>query len=730
MKRITALLTLILTMTLVSCKSDKHAGENPFFAEWNTPYGVPPFDRIAPEHFLPALERGMSLHDAEIDAITSDNDAPTFENVILAYDRSGRMLAQTELIFGMLCAAENTPEMQALQERVMPLLAAHADKILLNEKLFERVKAVYDRRGALEFDAEQNRLLEKTYRDFVRAGALLDAEQKARLKAINGELSLAAVKFGQNILAENGNYALVLESADLDGIPSNVRDQAREKAEATGKKGKKGKYVFTLHKPSLIPFLTYSQKRELREEIYKAYLNRCNNGDEYDNKQLINDFIRLRTEKAHLLGYPSYADYVVADEMAGTTDAVYKLLNEIWTPALERAKGELAEMEELFRKDYPDGEFASWDWWYYAEKVRKQKYQLEEELLRPYFSLENVQSGIFFLANRLYGITFRPIVVPLYHPDAIAYEVLDADESHLGVLYFDYFPRDGKSQGAWCGNYVEQTYEDGKRVAPVVSIVCNFTRPTSNAPALLTLDETETLFHEFGHALHFLFHDVKYRGLTEVEGDFVELPSQLMENGAFDPEVLKQYAVHYRSNEVIPEYLVAKLRRSELFNQGFMTTELIAASLSDMDIHSITEYEPFDPMEFERKALTEKRGLIPQIEPRYRYPYFSHIFDGGYSAGYYFYTWAEVLDKDVFEAFRESGDLFNKRIADDFRRKILARGGSEDGMTMYRDFRGKDPDKRAMLCSRGLWNEPEPADSLAGSPEPAEGFRVKAVPEN
>ena len=721
MKRITALLTLILTMTLVSCKSDKHAGENPFFAEWNTPYGVPPFDRIAPGHFLPALERGMSLHDAEIDAITSDNDAPTFENVILAYDRSGRMLAQTELIFGMLCAAENTPEMQALQERVMPLLAAHADKILLNEKLFERVKAVYDRRGALELDAEQSRLLEKTYRDFVRAGALLDAEQKARLKAINGELSLAAVKFGQNILAENGNYALVLESADLDGIPSNVRDQAREKAEATGKKGK---YVFTLHKTSLIPFLTYSQKRELREEIYKAYLNRCNNGDEYDNKQLINDFIRLRTEKAHLLGYPSYADYVVADEMAGTTDAVYKLLNEIWTPALERAKGELAEMEELFRKDYPDGEFASWDWWYYAEKVRKQKYQLEEELLRPYFSLENVQSGIFFLANRLYGITFRPIVVPLYHPDAIAYEVLDADESHLGVLYFDYFPRDGKSQGAWCGNYVEQTYEDGKRVAPVVSIVCNFTRPTSNAPALLTLDETETLFHEFGHALHFLFHDVKYRGLTEVEGDFVELPSQLMENWAFDPEVLKQYAVHYRSNEVIPEYLVAKLRRSELFNQGFMTTELIAASLSDMDIHSITEYEPFDPMEFERKALTEKRGLIPQIEPRYRYPYFSHIFDGGYSAGYYFYTWAEVLDKDVFEAFRESGDLFNKKIADDFRRKILARGGSEDGMTMYRDFRGKDPDKRAMLRGRGLLNEPEPSgEDAAPAAETASAAR-------
>jgi peptidyl-dipeptidase dcp . metallo peptidase. MEROPS family M03A len=555
----------------------------------------------------------------------------------------------------------------------------------------------------------------------VRAGALLDAERKARLKAINEELSLTAVKFGQNLLAENNNYALELASSDLDGIPATARDLAREKAEAMGRKGK---YVFTLHKPSLIPFLTYSSKRELREQIYKAYLNRCNNGDEYDNKQLINDFIRLRTEKAHLLGYPSYAAYVVDDEMAGTTDAVYGLLEEIWTPALESAKGELAEMEELFRKDFPEGEFASWDWWYYAEKVRKQKYALDEEMLRPYFSLENVQGGIFFLANRLYGITFRPIVVPLYHPEAVAYEVLDVDQSHLGVLYFDYFPRDGKSQGAWCGNYVEQTYEDGKRVAPVVSVVCNFTRPAGGNPALLTLDETETLFHEFGHALHFLFHDVKYRGLAEVEGDFVELPSQLMENWAFDPEVLKQYAVHYRSNEVIPKYLVDKLRRSELFNQGFMATELIAASLSDMDIHSITEYEPFDPMAFERKALTEKRGLIPQIEPRYRYPYFSHIFDGGYSAGYYFYTWAEVLDKDAFEAFRESGDLFNKKIAGDFRRKILARGGSEDGMTMYRDFRGKDPDKRAMLRGRGLLNEPEPSgEDAAPAAETASAAR-------
>ena len=726
MKRIIGLSTLFLAMTLVCCKSEKRTGENPFFVEWNTPYGVPPFDRIAPEHFLPALERGMSLHDAEIDAITSNNDEATFENVILAYDNSGKMLAQVSLIFEMLCAAENTPELEKLQVEVAPLLAAHADKIRLNEQLFDRVKEVYDRRATLDLDAEQMRLLEKTYRMFVRAGALLDDAQKARLKEINGELSLAAVKFGNNIRAENNNYVLMLSSNELDGLPANVRDLAREKA---AQLGKKDKYAFTLQKPSLIPFLTYSSKRELREEIYKAYLNRCNNGDEYDNKQLINDFVRLRTEKAHLLGYPSYAAYVVDDEMARTTDAVYGLLDEIWTPALDRAKGELAEMEALFRKDLPDGEFASWDWWYYAEKLRKQKYALDEEMLRPYFSLENVQTGIFFLANRLYGITFRPVVVPLYHSEAVAYEVLDADESHLGILYFDFFPRDGKSQGAWCGNYVEQTYDgEGNRVAPVVSIVCNFTRPTANTPALLTLDEAETLFHEFGHALHFLFHDVRYRGLAEVEGDFVELPSQLMENWAFDPEMLKQYAVHYRSNEVIPQYLIDKIRNSRLFNQGFMTTELIAASLSDMDIHSMTEYAPFDPVAFEREALFDKRGLIPQIEPRYRYPYFSHIFDGGYSAGYYFYTWAAVLDKDVFEAFRESGDLFNKRIADDFRRKVLARGGSADGMTLYRDFRGKDPDKRPMLRSRGLWTDPAPADSLAAMPAPAGKAPVREVP--
>ncbi len=709
MKRIIGLSTILSLMVLVvACNSSKSAQENPFFTEWSTPYGVPPFDQILPDHFQPAVERGMSLHEAEIAAITASKETPSFENTILAYDQSGAMLSQTALVFSMLCSAETNDQMQALQEKLIPQLAVHSDQILLDEKLFARIKAVYDQRESLGLDVDQLRLTEKIYKDFVRAGALLTAEQKARLKAINEELSLAEVKFGANILAENNAFVLELTSDQLDGLPAGVRDQAQEKAQSMGKGT--NKYIFTLHTPSRVPFLTYSSQRDLREKLYKAYLHRGANGDANDNRQLINDFVRLRTEKAHLLGFPSYADYVVSNQMAKTPAAVYGLLDEIWTPALGRAKGELAEMDSLFKQDQPNGEFASWDWWYYAEKVRKQKYALDEEMLRPYFSLDNVQSGIFFLANRLYGLTFRPITVPVYHPDVSAYEVLDADGSHLGVLYFDYFPRDGKSQGAWCGNYVEQVYKEGKRVAPVVSIVANFTRPTQNAPALLTLDETETLFHEFGHALHFLFHDVKYRGLTEVEGDFVELPSQIMENWAFEPEMLKQYAVHFRSNEVMPTYLVEKLRNSDLFNQGFMTTELIAAALSDLDIHSITEYKQFDPLAFEHNALNERRGLIPQIEPRYHYTYFGHIFDGGYSAGYYFYTWAEVLDKDAFEAFKESGDLFNRKIADAFRRKILARGGSADGMTMYRDFRGADPDKQAMLLGRGLIEKPAPVE--------------------
>lgn len=724
MKRIVTIFTLLLVMMNLSCQQQKQEAVNPLLTEWNTPYDVPPFDQIELEHYMPAFEQAMATHVAEIEAITANQEEPTFENTILKFDDAGRLLEQVSLIFGMLSAADTNPEMQEIEAEVMPLLSAHSDRILLNEKLFARVRAVHDQLQQAGLNKKQERLVKKIYTEFVRSGALLEGEKKERLKAINEELSTVSVEYARHLLAENNAFQLVLEQKEMGGLPQGVRDQAREKAQELGL-GEK--FVFTLHKPSLIPFLTYATDRALREKLYTAYLNRGNNNDENDNKQLINDFVRLRVEKANLLGYESYAAYVIANEMAGKTSAVYDLLDEIWTPAVERAQKEVEAMLPLFEKDHAGEKFQPWDWWYYAEKVRKREYSLDEEMLRPYFSLENVRGGIFFLANRLYGVTFRPILVPLYHEEVTAYEVLDQDQSHLGVLYFDFHPRDGKGQGAWCGNYVEQSYRDGKRVAPVVSIVCNFTRPTASTPALLTLDETETLFHEFGHAMHFLLHDVEYRSLSEVEGDFVELPSQIMENWAFHPELLKNYALHYRTNDVIPQHLIEKLKRSELFNQGFMTTELVAAALTDLDIHSITSYEPFDPVAFERNALYEQRKMIPEIEPRYRYPYFSHIFDGGYSAGYYFYIWAEVLDKDAFAAFAESGDYFNREIAARFR-TLLESGGEKDGMSLYRDFRGGDPDKTAMLLGRGLIEKPvEEPENGADSETAAETEKVEAV---
>ena len=704
-------------MMLASCDpTQKKMNENPLTAEWDTPCGIPPFDRIEDGHYGEALELAMSLHAAEIDAIVTNSDEPTFENVILAYDNSGIMLSRLSNTFEMVCQADRNDTLAAIEEEMMPRLAAHYDAILLNDKLFDKVAVLYDKRGALGLDARSRRLLEKTYNDFVRAGARLDAAGKERLKQINAELSLTAVKFGSNMLKATNDFRLELSSDQLEGLPGSVRDAA---AEAASDAGLQNRWVFTLHKPSMLPFLTYSMRRDLREKIYKAYLSRCAGG-EYDNFGLINDFVRLRTEKAHLLGFKSYADYVISDQMAGNKRAVYSLLEQIWTPALESAKAELDEMEEQFRRDNAGETFESWDWWYYAEKVRKRKYALDDEMLRPYFAIDNVRHGIFFLANRLYGLTFRPISLPCYNDECSAFTVSDIDDKLLGILYFDFFTRPSKSAGAWCGYFREPEYRNGERIPPVVEIVCNFPRPVNGNPSLLSADDVETLFHEFGHALHFLFSDTTYRGLLNVEGDFVELPSQVMENWAFEPEMLRNYATHYRTGEVIPQMLVDKLHKSALFNQGFATTELVAAALSDLDIHSQESCDgTMDVAAFERMVLNEKRGLIPQIEPRYRYPYFSHIFDGGYSAGYYFYIWAEVLDKDAFEAFRESGDIFDRRTAERFRREVLAKGGSEEGMKMYRAFRGAEPDKLPLLKARGLWKEPEPvADTLAGAEPP------------
>ena len=702
MKRILFVFTLLMTaLNTTFCSKQVQKEGNPLLTEFNTPYGVPPFDLIEADHYKPAFEYAISLHNEEVATILANKEEATFDNTILELDRSGELLANISDIFGMMCAAMNSKELQKAQEELMPRLAAHYDAISMNEELFARIKVVYDKRNSTDLNAEQIRLVEKMYDSAVRKGALLDAEKKERLKAINEELSVLSVRFDNNLLAENNDFKLELSAKECNDLPRAVRDAA---------KVDDNKFVFTLHKPSLIPFLTYSKNRELREKMYKAYLNRGNNENEYDNKEIINEMMRLRIEKANLLGYKSYAEYVTSEQMAGSPKAVYALLEEIFTQANEKAKEELNDMNVMFKRDHAKAEdkFESWDWWYYAEKVRKQKYNLDEEMTSPYFALDNVRQGAFNLANRLYGLTFRPVVVPQYHNESSAYEVLDNDGSHLGVLYFDFHPRTSKSQGAWCGYFRRPGYDrEGKRIHPVVSIVCNFTRPSGGNPALLSIDEVLTLFHEFGHALHFLFSDVPYNGLLDVEGDFVELPSQIMENWALEEELLKTYALHHRNNNIIGNHLIDKIRRSAQFNQGFATTELLGAALVDLDIHSLTKYEKLDVDAFEYNALYEKRGMIHEIEPRYHLTYFAHIFAGGYSSGYYFYTWAEVLDKDAFAAFAETGDIFDRRTAQALR-KLLSSGGKKDGMTLYHEFRGAEPSREPLLKSRGLWKEPAP----------------------
>ena len=710
MKRIFVLfLAMFSLMMNYSCQSEvsTEPEQNPLLTEWTSDKNIPPFDKIRPEHYEPAFEEAMKLHIDEINAIVRSEEEPTFENVILALDNSGIRLYDIYLLFGMLSASDLDDTMQEVQNKMMPRIDEHYNAIMLNDSLFMRVKAVYDKREELKLSSLKTRLLEKTYNKFVRSGALLKDEDKVRLKQINAELSTLTIRFGNNLLAENADFILELNAQQVADLPEGVRKQAEEAAKARGKEG----YVFTLAKPSMLPFLTYSTNRDLRRKLYDGYLMRGNNGNDKDNKEIVKQMTELRIEKAKLLGYKSYSHYVTADQMAGTPEAVYNLLNEIWEPSLQSAKAELEEMQVMFKKDHPKETFEKSDWWYYAEKVRKEKYQLDEDAVRQYLSFDNVRNGMFQLANRLYGVTFRPIVAPRYHADCTVYEVIDVDNTHLGVLYLDPHPRSTKSGGAWCGNFSEQRYVKGKRRAPVVGIVCNFTPPVGDTPSLLTFDEAETLFHEFGHALHCLFADVKYRGLAEVEGDFVELPSQIMENWAFEPEILKTYATHYRTGEVIPEQLIRKIQKAALFNQGFVTTELTAAALIDMDIHSLEKMpKDFDVVKFENENLAGRRGLFPEIAPRYRYTYFAHIFNGGYSSGYYFYLWAEVLDKHAFEAFKLSHDICEKNLAKSFRYDVLAQGGQRPGMEMYKKFRGEEPDKTPMLRARGLWKEPEPVE--------------------
>jgi len=700
-----AIMVLCLSI-LFYAACGKKAGEttvmaNPFFSEFATPFGVPPFDLIKPEHYMPAFDRGMAEQKKEVEVITSNAEPPTFANTFEALERSGALLNKVAGVFNNLTSSNTNEELQKIDKELAPKLAQHGDDIAMNAALFARVKAVYDQKDRPALSTEEARLLDETYKDFVRGGAGLPPDKQARLRQVNEELSVLAVQFGENVLKENNVFELVIESeADLAGLPPAVTAGA---AEAAKERGKPGKWVFTLHKPSLIPFLQYSEKRDLREKMFKAYIGRGANGNELDNTALASKEAALRVERAGLLGYKTHADYVLEKNMAKTPQAVYDFLGKLWKPALVRAKAEAADMQEMIRKEGRDFKLEPWDWWYYAEKVKRAKYDLDDNALRPYFQLENVRDGAFMVANKLYGITFTERAdIPKYHEDVRVFEVKDADGSHLAVLYVDYYPRASKQGGAWMNNFREQSIRDGKDIRPVISNNGNFSKPTAGEPALISYEEALTLFHEFGHALHGILTRCNYESLsgTSVPRDFVELCSQIMENWAADPEVLKMYAKHYKTGEPIPDALLEKMQKSRFFNQGFETVEYLAASFLDMDWHTRTEAKELDTVKFDAEAMV-RIGLIPEIVSRYLSPYFTHIFSGGYSAGYYSYIWAEVLDSDAFQAFKETS-LFDRATAESFRKNILERGGTEDPMVLYKRFRGREPKIEPLLKKRGL----------------------------
>jgi peptidyl-dipeptidase Dcp len=672
---------------------------NPFFSPYKTPLNTPPFNQIKNEHFLPAIKEGIRKQQAEIDAIVNNPAVPTFANTLEAFDASGRLLSEVNAVFGALQGADTNPAIQGIAKETTPLLAAHGDNIRLNEKLFSQVKAVYDQRGKLKLTREEQFLLENTYRDFVRGGALLEEKQKVRLRELNQQLAMLSLRFGDNLLAETNDFKLVLENRDdLAGLPPSVVAMA----EGTARQLKMpGKWVFTVQVPSMTPFLQYSTRRDLREKIYRAYTMRGDRGNDRDNKDILRQIVNGRSEKAKLLGYDSHAAFVVETNMAKTPAAVDAFLKRLWDPALERAKGEAADMQALIDREGGKFKLAPWDWGYYAEKVRQEKFALDDAALRPYFKLENVRQGIFTLCDKLYGLKFiERRDIPVYNPEVQVFEIREADGRYVGVLYMDFHPRPGKRGGAWSGAFRREFYENGKRVAPLSTITCNFTRPTADAPSLLSVDEAKTFAHEFGHSLATLLSDGTFRGRT-VPRDAVELPSQIMENWMLEPELLTAYAKHYQTGAVIPAELVSKLQKSSLFNQGFETVEYLAASILDMTWHEMKQPQPGLAVdEFETRAMTGI-GLIPEITPRYRSTYFNHIFNGGYSAGYYVYIWAAQLDADAFEAFKEKG-LFDRATALSFRKNVLEKYGALELMPQYVAFRGAEPKIEPLLKRRGL----------------------------
>ena len=694
--------TIITTCAAaIVCGSAMAKGGNPFLGKYTTPYGIPPFEQIKVEHYKPAFVKGIEEHKKEIDAIVNNKKTATFENTIAALDRCGELLNKVASVFYGQNSACTSDEMQAVSREISPLLSQHSDDITMNAALFKRVKYVYDHQSEEKLDKEQKKLLEETYKSFVRSGANLSADKQEQLRKLNQEISMLQLTFGQNMLAETNAFQLVIDNKDdLAGLPQNLIASA---AEVAKERGLDGKWVFTLHNPSVMPFLQYSDRRELRERMYKGYISRGCQGGKNDSREVVKKLVKARLEKARLMGYEDYASMALDNRMAKTPEAVYELLDQVWKPALAKAKEELADIQEEMKKDGRDFTAEGWDWRYYADRAKRAKYAFDENELRPYLKLENVRDGLFYCANKLYGITLTQIKnVPLPHPEAQAFEVKDAKGKHIAILFMDFFPRASKRGGAWCGTYRDQTYEKGKKITPVVTIVCNFTKPAAGEPALLTADEASTMFHEFGHALHQFFQDVHYQGISNVPRDFVELPSQINEHWCFAPEVLKVYAKHYKTGEIMPQSLVEKMERSQKYGQGFATVEYVAASLLDMDWHVLKSVpDDLDVEDFERQTLV-KRGLLSQIPPRYRTTYFNHTMGGGYTAGYYSYMWAEVLEADGFEAFKETGDIFNQDVANRFRKYVLTPGGINDAMDMYVNFRGKKPDTKPLLRNRGL----------------------------
>ena len=661
-------------MLLAGCK-DKKTMENPFFSEWNTPYEIPDFQRIKTEHYMPAFREGMKQQKEWIDNIANNSEEPTFGNTIVPYEYSGQLLQEVSAVFFNLSECENSPEMEAIAEEVTPLLSAHEDDIALNQKLFARIKAVYDQRESLDLNPEQRRLLEETYKGFVRGGANVPEEQQARFRELNEQIASLTLRFAQNVLKATNAYKKALPNGD----------------------------TVTLDIPTWEPFMQTCPDRKLREEVWHAYADRCREG-EFDNTKIIDTLVNLRLERANILGFPTHADYVLDDCLAKTPANVYSCLMDIWAPAIKVAKQERDLYQKMLEKDEPGAKLQPWDWRYYAEKYRAEKYAIDDAEVRPFFSLDSVREGAFMVANKLYGLTFKERTdLPTYDKEARCFEVRQGD-STVGILYMDFHPRASKRSGAWMTEFRGQHRDrkTGENVMPIIQVVCNFTKPTADKPSLLNFDESETLFHEFGHALHGLLSKCTYPSLagTNVPRDFVELPSQVMENWCRHPQVMKMYAHHYQTGEAIPDALIKKIAAAQTYGQGFMTTELLAASLLDMDYYSIKEKQHIDPIAFEDEHMA-KIGLIPEIISRYRSPYFQHIFTTGYDAGYYSYTWTAILDADAFEAFAESGDLFNPELARKFRH-LLESGNTVEPMDLYRAFRGKDPSPKALLKRKGM----------------------------